>query len=127
MTAVSMPSRAGASLRARLVPFAAVLALAAFAAAPGFACTTCDTNNKCHSGDEQGGYLCRVSEVHCGFLSQLFGAECQQKTCETTVPCDNRKPAPGAPPRSEADIQGGSCAGAPPAARPPSPSAAGTE
>ncbi len=80
MTTVSMPFRAGASLRARLVPLAAALALAAFVAAPGFACTTCDTNNKCHSGDEQGGYLCRVSEVHCGFLSQLFGAECQQKT-----------------------------------------------
>ena len=90
---------------------AVVAALVALPLAPaGLACTSCDADNRCHSGDEQGGFLCRVVDIRCGFLSQIFGFDCQTRTCETMVPCDNRRPEKGAP-FSDVELQGVRCPG----------------
>lgn len=95
------------------------LALTAGLAAPlSRACVTCDTSNKCHSGDEQGGYLCRTSEVQCGLLAQIFGVQCRAATCETLIVCDNRAPQKDRP-EAAVSTAGAQCPPSVPAEPPP--------
>ena len=112
--------RFDARTAARILAIAGLLAVTALAARPSRACVTCDAGNKCHSGDEQGGYLCRTSEVHCGFLAQLFGAECRAATCETLIACDNRRPHKDRP-EATVSTAGAGCPLAPPVPSPALP------
>jgi hypothetical protein len=113
-----MVIRLDARAARRILAIAGLALGAALATPPSRACVTCDTSNKCHSGDEQGGYLCRTSEVHCGLLAQIFGVQCKAATCETLIVCDNRAPAKDRP-EAAVSTTGARCPPAVPADPPP--------